>query len=144
MFDLLEQCCFSQYYFSHALVNPSPTNTLTVGRTDDPTSTITITPTLSQPVRLECRRSNAFKDWFTGDPRSRVTPTEGEISTTGGNNRTLLISSFKPIHATTYSCVVDHKSTMSTVYPVVLGMYIYSIYFNKTFQTMHCYIYTYV
>ena len=70
---------------------------------------------------MECRRTNAFKDWFTGDPRSKVTPTEGDISTKSGYDRTLLISSFRPVHATTYSCIVDHKSNMSTVYPVVLG-----------------------
>ena len=103
------------------IVNPSSTNTLTVGRTDDPTSTITITPTLNEPVKLECRRTGALKDWFTDDPRSRVTPTEGEISTTGGNYRTLLITSFQPIHATTYSCIVDHSSSVSIEYPVVLG-----------------------
>ena len=113
------------------IVNPSVTNTLTVGRTGDPTTTITITPTLNEPVKLECRRTNAFKDWFTGDPRSRVTPTEGEIFTTGGNYRTLLISSFQPIHATTYSCVVDHKINMSTVYPVVLGTYMACMYISR-------------
>ena len=120
----------------NSIVNPSATistNTLTVGRTDDPITTITITPTLSQPVKLECQRTDAFKDWFTGDPSSRVTPTEGMISTKSGNYRTLLISSFQPIHATTYSCVVDHKSNMSTVYPVVLGTH---------YILLHVHIYT--
>ena len=99
------------------------TKTLTVGRTDDPNTTITITPTLSQPVKLECQRTGVVKDWFTGDPSSRVTPTEGEISTKSGYRRTLLISLFNPCYATTYSCIVDYKSTatMSTIYPVVLG-----------------------
>ena len=100
--------------------------TVTVGRTDDPTTTITITPTLSLPVKLECRRTSAFKDWFTGDPRSKVTPTPGEISTKSGHDRTLLISSFNPCHATTYSCIMDHYSSISTVYPVVLGMYVHT------------------
>ena len=114
------------------LVNPSAINTLTVGRTDDPTTPITITPTLSQSVKLECRRSGIKKNWFTGDPRSQVTPTEGEISTKSGNDRTLIISSFQPIHATTYSCILNHESIMSTVYPVVLlGSYIrICIYIN--------------
>ena len=114
---------------SNSIVNPSATITLTVGRTDDPITTITITPTLSQPVKLECRRTDAFKDWFTGDPRSRVTPTEGEISTKPGHDRTLLISSFQPIHATTYSCVMDLSSSISTLYPVVLGT-LYCKYFD--------------
>ena len=109
--------------YCNSVVNPSAINTLTVGRTDGPITTITITPTLSQPVQLECERMGVPKDWFTGDPRSKVESTEGEISTSGGNYRTLLISSFKPIHATTYNCIVDHKTNMSTVYPVVLGIY---------------------
>ena len=104
----------------NSLVNPSPTLAITVGGTGNVTN-ITITPTLSQPVKLECQRTGTFKDWFTGDPRSRVTPTEGMISTKSGNYRTLLISSFQPIHATTYNCIVDHKIKMSTEYPVVLG-----------------------
>ena len=118
---------------SNSIANPSETNTLTVGRTGDPTTPITITPTLSQPVWLECQRTDRFKDWFTGDPRSRVSPTEGEISTKSGNDRTLLISSFQSIHATTYSCIVDHYSSTSTVYPVVLSTYIHT-YFNQMFQ----------
>ena len=109
------------------IVRPSTVNTLTVGRTGDPTTTITITPTLSQPVQLECHRTDVFKDWFTGDPRSRVSPTEGDISTKSGQDRTLLISSFRLDHATTYSCIVDHKSNMSTVYPVVLGTHTWHV-----------------
>ena len=119
--------CISSIYIAKSQT------TITVGRTDDPITTITITPTISQPVKLECRRTKAFKDWFTGDPRSQVTSIDGEIFTTGGNYRTLLISSFQPIHATTYSCVVDHKSNMSTVYPVVLGtrtLHIYTSIYN--------------
>ena len=109
---------------------------------DDPTTTITITPTLSQPVQLECQRTDAFKDWFTGDPRSKVTPTEGEISTKSGYDRTLLISSFKPIHATTYSCIVaeEFNRSISTVYPVVLGIYIYIV----TCTVYRVYIFTYM
>ena len=119
----------------NSIVNPSATNTtgistntLTVGRTDDPTSIITITPTLSQPVKLECRRTSAFKDWFTGDlrDRSRVRSTEGEIFTRPGSYRTLLFSTFNPCHATTYNCIMDHYSTLSTVYKSQ-DQYVYSI-----------------
>ena len=112
---------------------------------DDPTTTITITPTLSQPVKLECQRTgNAFKDWFTGDPRSQVTPTEGEISTKFGHVRTLLISSFQPIHATTYSCVMDLSSSISAIYPVVLGTYIYTVYTLIRHSKLCIVIYIYV
>ena len=125
---------------SNSIANPSATNTLTVGRTGDPTSTITITPTLSEPVKLECQRTGVLKDWYTGDPgcRNRVTSTEGDISTKSGPYRTLLISSFQPIHATTYSCIVDHYSSTSTVYPVVLGICIYI--FIEMFKIIHIHI----
>ena len=94
---------------------------ITVGR--EAITNTTVTPSLNQAVKLECQRTSAFKDWFTGDPGIKVTPTEGDISTKSGQDRTLYISSFQPIHATTYSCIVDHKSNMPTVYPVVLGMF---------------------
>ena len=45
---------------TNSVVNPSAINTIRVGRTDDPTTPITITPTLSQPVQLECERNVIF------------------------------------------------------------------------------------
>ena len=101
----------------NSVVNPSGINTLTVGRTDDPTTTITITPTLSQPVMLECERTNTGKNWFTDG--TAVTNTPGDLITTPGAIRTLSISSFSPTHAKGYTCTVS--ATPLSTYPVILG-----------------------
>ena len=101
------------------VVNPSATNTITVGRTDDPTTPITITPTLSQSVKLYCDRSSTGKNWYTGDPRTVVRTTRGEIAVTPGPARTLHIFSFNPSHARGYTCTVNGGS--SPTYPVILG-----------------------
>ena len=103
--------------FIYSVVNPSATNTLTVGRTDDPTTPITITPTLSQPVKLECDRQTAVKNWYTDG--TVVTTTPGELATRAGGVRTLSISSFSPSHARGYTCTVNGGT--STAYPVLLG-----------------------
>ena len=102
---------------TNSVVNPSAINTIRVGRADDPTTPITITPALSQPVKLECQRNNIFKEWYTDG--SQVTPTNGELATTAGNIKTLSISSFSPSHAKGYTCIVT-SSSLST-YPVILG-----------------------
>ena len=104
---------------TNSVVNPSAINTIRVGRTDDPTTPITITPTLSQPVKLECERTSLFKDWYTDGPK--VTPTNGDLTTTAGAIRTLSISSFSPSHAKGYTCTVT-SGPLST-YPVILGEY---------------------
>ena len=103
----------------NSVVNPSAINTIKVGRTDDPTSTITITPTLSQPVKLECvRRNNIGKNWYTDG--TIVTSTNGELATiTSGVIRRLSISSFSPSHAKGYTCSVS--ATPLSTYPVLLG-----------------------
>ena len=97
----------------HIIVNPSAINTIRVGRIDDPTTPITITPTLSQPVKLECERTGIFKQWYTDG--TAVTTTSGDLTTTAGAIRTLSISSFSPSHAKGYTC------TVSATYPVILG-----------------------
>ena len=102
---------------TNSIVNPSAINTIRVGRTDDPTTPITITPTLSQPVKLECERTDAFKDWYTDG--TKVTSTNGELITTPGAIRTLSISSFSPSHAKGYTCTV--RATPLSTYPVILG-----------------------
>ena len=102
---------------TNSVVNPSAINTIRVGRTDDPTTPITITPTLSEPVKLECERTIIGKNWYTDG--TVVTNTNGELTTIGGHIRTLSISSFSPSHAKGYTCIVT-SSSLST-YPVILG-----------------------
>ena len=103
--------------FINSVVNPSATNTLTVGRTDDPTTPITITPTLNQPVKLKCDRTTT-KNWYTDG--TVVTTTPGELAISAGAGvRTLSISSFSPSHARGYTCTVNGST--STAYPVILG-----------------------
>ena len=107
---------------TNSVVNPSAINTLTVGRADDQTTPITITPSLSQPVKLECERTSIGKNWFTDG--TEVTPTNGELITTAGAIRTLSISSFNPSHAKGYTCIVTSSSLSATTlstYPVILG-----------------------
>ena len=112
------------FYLKYLLseVNSLATNTLRVGRTDDPTTPITITPTISQPVKLECQRDSMYKQWFTDDSVT-VTPTNGELTNTPGPIRTLSISSFSPSHAGTYTCKVNRFGPTPTVYSVVVSKY---------------------
>ena len=104
---------------TNSVVNPSAINTIRVGRTDDPTSTITITPTLSQPVKLECDRPSPIgKNWYTNG--TAVTNTLGDLSNTATTYvRTITISSFSPSHAKGYTCTVN--SNPRSTYPVILG-----------------------
>ena len=102
---------------TNSVVNPSAINTIRVGRTDDQTTPITITPTLSQPVKLECERTSLFKNWYTAG--TVVTNTNGELNTTAGAIRTITISSFSPSHAKGYTCTVS--ATPLSTYPVILG-----------------------
>ena len=101
----------------NSIVNPSAINTIKVGRPTDPTTPITITPSLSQPVKLECERNSIAKDWYTDG--TKVTPTNGELTTTPGTIRTISISSFSPSHAKGYTCTVS--ATPLSTYPVILG-----------------------
>ena len=104
--------------FINSVVNPSAINTIRVGRTDDPTTPITITPTLSQPVELECDRQTTGKNWYTDG--TIVTTTPGELATLArAGVKTLSISSFNPSHARGYTCTVNGGT--STAYPVLLG-----------------------
>ena len=110
---------------TNSVVNPSAINTIRVGRPTDPTTPITIiTPSLSQPVKLECERTHIIirKNWYSDG--TAVTPTNGELTTTTGNIRTLSISSFSPSHAKGYTCIVISSSLSATTlstYPVILG-----------------------
>ena len=97
-------------------VSSQPT-TITVGRTGDPTTTITVTPTIGQSVELQCTRTSAARRWYTTG--SVVAATSNEISTSGGTTRILAFSSFTTSHAGTYSCVVQNNQ-MTTTYPVIL------------------------
>ena len=115
------QVPFKLEQFKFLIVNPSSVNTIRVGRTDDPTTPITITPTLSQTVQLECERSDKMKEWFTVDPMSRVITTRGEISLRSEQDSTLYISSFNPFHGKGYTCNVYGDSCSITAYPVILG-----------------------
>ena len=105
-------------YCVYILVNPSAINTIRVGRSKDPTTPITITPTLSQPVKLECARNGLYKEWYTNG--TEVTPTNGDLTTTSGAIiRILSISSFSLSHAKGYTCIVTSGS--HSTYPVILG-----------------------
>ena len=102
------------YIYIITVVSSEPT-TITVGRTGDPTTTTTLTPTIGQSVELQCARTSAVKQWYT--TRSEVTPTLNEIRTAGGATRILAFSSFTPSHAGTYSCIIASTIT----YPVILA-----------------------
>ena len=104
---------------TNSVVNPSAINTIRVGRPTDPTTPITITPSFSQPVQLECERNRIGKNWFTDG--TEVTPTNGELTTTAGAIRTLSISSFSPSHAKGYTCTCSVIATTLSTYPVILG-----------------------
>ena len=102
----------------NSVVNPSAINTIRVGRTDDPTTPITITPTLSQPVKLECDGPDVGKNWFTSG--TAVTDTPGYLSNIPSTYvRTITISSFSTSHAKGYTCTVN--SNPVSTYPVTLG-----------------------
>ena len=120
-FDLMELTELLSL-LTNSIVNPSAINTIRVGRTDDPTTPITITPSLSQPVKLECERTSIAKDWYTYG--TKVTPTTGDLTTRAGVIRTLFISSFSPSYAKGYTCIVTSSSLSATTlstYPVILG-----------------------
>ena len=98
----------------------SQPTTVTVGRTGDQTTTITVTPTIGQSVELQCTRTSVGKRWYTTG--SAVAATENEISTTSGATRILAFSSFTTSHAGTYSCEVwNNNNLVTTTYPVILA-----------------------
>ena len=108
------------YPYIPTVVSSEPT-TVTVGRTGDQTTTITVTPTIGQSVELQCTRTSAVKQWYTAESKVEAIP--NEISTAGGPNRILAFSSFTTSHAGTYSCEVQDKanSQVTTTYPVILA-----------------------
>ena len=93
-----------------------PTLTVRVGRIGD-TTDVMVTPTISQPVQMECGRSGTHKNWYSAG--SLVTPTPGEV----GGVRTLSISHFSSSHAGTYTCIVGPNIADLTFYTVA-GKYI--------------------
>ena len=102
-------------------VASQPATTITVG-SGSPVN-ITATPTISQSVELWCSRTQAGKQWYTAG--SRVTPTSGEVWTTGGPARKLGFSTFSTSHAGTYSCRVRNMNELTTTtYTVVLGKFV--------------------
>ena len=112
-------CHYILYPYIPTDVSSQPT-TVTVGRTSDPATTITATPTIGQSVELQCTRTSAVKRW--SNTGSEVSPTENEISTTSGPTRILAFSSFTPSHAGTYSCEVWNNNNIdTTTYPVILA-----------------------
>ena len=102
-----------------------PTLTVRVGRIGD-TTDVMVTPTIGQPVQMECERSSTPKNWYSAG--SVVTPTPGEVATTGGGAavRKLSISHFSSTHAGTYTCIVGPipNITYLTFYTVA-GKYTY-------------------
>ena len=121
---MIFKCIFLQLIYCiftllHAVVSSEPI-TVTVGRTGDPTTTITVTPTIGQSVELQCSGDDIGKRWYTTG--SEVTPTQNEISTAPGPTRILAFSSFTPSHAGTYSCEVRNNNNIdTTTYPVILA-----------------------
>ena len=114
------QLIYCIFTLLHAVFSSQPT-TVTVGRTGDPTTTITVTPTIGQSVELQCTGTSAVKQWYTTG--SVVAATPSEISTKGGPTRTLAFSSFTTSHAGTYSCEVQNVNNLqvTTTYPVILA-----------------------
>ena len=107
------QLIYCIFTLLHAVFSSEAT-TVTVGRTTDPTTTITVSPTIGQSVELQCARTSAVKQWYT----TGSTVTASEIRTTRtGPTRILAFSSFTPSHAGTYSCII----ASSTTYPVILA-----------------------
>ena len=94
-----------------------PALTIRVGRIGD-TTDVMVTPTIGQPVQMECERSGTPKNWYSAG--SVVTPTPGEVATTGGGGgvRTLSISHFSSTHAGTYTCIVGPNIADLTFYTV--------------------------
>ena len=81
---------------------------VTIGREDDPTE-ITITPTLSEEMRLLCSRSGLVLSKTWSSSGSKIT--NSDIVTGDQAVQTLTISTIKPTHTGIYSCGV----TMSSV-----------------------------
>ena len=77
-----------------------------------------VTPTIGQPLQMECERSGTPRNWYSAG--SVVTPTPGEVATTGGGGgvRTLSISHFSSTHAGTYTCIVGPNIADLTFYTV--------------------------
>ena len=101
-------------------ITTSQSTTITVGRNVDPTTTITVTPSINQSVELQCGNTGV-KQWYTTGSQVKSTPNEVSINT--GPTRILAFSSFTPSHAGTYTCLASSpgdKQTKTT-YPVVLG-----------------------
>ena len=113
----------NDFYFLTVQITKSQATTIyiTVATTPDPTTTITVTPTIGQSVELQCSGSGVVKLWYTTG--SEVTPTPNEIITSAGNTRILAFSSFTTSHAGTYTCLVSSPddTQTKTTYPVVLG-----------------------
>ena len=107
-------------YTLYTSVASQPATTITVG-SGSPVD-ITATPTISQSVELWCSRTGALKQWYTTG--SIVTPTPGEVWTTGGLTRKLGFSTFATSHAGTYSCRLNNwNEVTTTTYTVVLGKF---------------------
>ena len=107
-----------------------PALTVTVGRIGD-TTDVMVTPTIGQPVQMECERSGTTKNWYSAG--SRVTPTPGEVATAGGGGggvRTLSISHFSSSHAGTYTCIVGPNAAL-TFYTVAGEWKVYLILFTN-------------
>ena len=106
-----------------------PALTVRVGRIGD-TTDVTVTPTIGQPVQMECERSGTTKNWYSAG--SRVTPTQGEVATTGGGGgaRTLSISRFSSSHAGTYTCIVGPNAAL-TFYTVAGEWKVYLILYTN-------------
>ena len=117
-------------------VASQPATTITVG-SGSPVN-ITVTPTISQSVELQCSRSPAAKQWYTAG--SIVQATSGEVWTTSGPARKLGFSTFATSHAGTYSCRVAKGDI--TTFTVVLGKFV-KLNVRRTYLSYCVYVQSY-
>ena len=91
--------------------------TMRIGKTDGPKE-YTITPSVNDPVQLECEGSNVSWLWPTSASNNLST-----IVTVDGSEHVsiLSISDFHESHAGSYSCKVIGQSEVET-FKVVLSM----------------------
>ena len=93
-------------------------NTVKVGMNSE--TILTIRPDESEPVKLECERTNKNRNWYSDG--IIVTPTNGQLTTADMTGvATLSISTLNANNTGNYTCKVTDGGT--TEYIIVLGKY---------------------
>ena len=111
----------NDFYFLTVQITLSQTTTIIVATAPFQTTTITVTPSIGQSVKLQCSGTGVGKQWYTTG--SQVAATSNEVTIASGVTSILAFSSFSPSHAGTYTCLVStpDDTQTKTTYPVVLG-----------------------